>query len=283
MATAISVLILVVIVRVVIVTLGQTERSVGAVARRAESDQARSYLEADLQSLFVDGDQKGTVKLQPPASGWGTEDWESVPNDSKPDIANFSTDADVSESMLDERWGKEGVQLAWFVQDPMKASNDPGGLKAVGYQISRKQLHADGFPRYYLMRSEVSGSETLLNGYQLNDSAYDQGSFSEDAFWAPSVIRHANKHHIIASNVIDFGVRAFERNLTTGQWVGVFPNSSGIISRVNKPLLWIVMLRVLSDEGAESIENIEQGRSQEDWWETAERYSEVVSFRVYTM
>lgn len=282
-ATAISVLVLGVIVRVVVVTLQQTERSVGAVSRSAESNNVRRYLEADLQSIVTDGSWVGTVRFQAPGFGWGTEDWHGVPHEAKPELSDFSTDPDVSESMLNERWGREGVQAMWFVQDPLKSSNDPGGLKAVAYQIKRKQLSNSDFPRYYLMRSEVSAGGTLLTGYQLESGGYDQGSFSETAFWSPTVLRYPNQNHIIASNVIDFGLRVFEHDSSTGQWFCVFPGSPGVLNHLRRPLVWVVMLRVLSDEGADLIENIEQGRSQDDWWKTAIRHSEVLSFRVYTM
>ena len=279
-AIAISLLVLATVVKVVVMVLGQTERSIGMVSRFAESNKARDGLASDLQGLYAGNGSAGGIRLRQPGFGWGIEGWSSVPTDGKPSATMISETAALNETILNERWGREGVQAAWFLNDPLIGEHDPGGLKSVSYQMKRKQVGSSSFPRYYLMRSEVSALQVFENGYVFEDSAYEKGTYSETAYWSSSVVRHPNANHIVASNVIDFGMRVFVKDVSTSQWQMVFPNSNGSLNLLPRPCVFVVMLRVLSDEGAEKIENIEQGRVSDDWWETALRYSEVVSFQV---
>ncbi len=279
-ATAVSVVVVVMIIRVASAMLQQAERSVGAMSQTAEVEIARQYLESDIQSAFVPEDWRGSLSVKLPGEGWGIEGWDSVPHDVKPTDRVIDLNVGVDDSLLNERWGKEGVQAIWLVNDPPKGLNDPGGIKVVSYQLKRKRLSASAFPRYYLMRSESSAAESFRHGYKLEDSAYDQGSYSDKAFWSASVIRHPTLNHIVATNVIDFGIRGFSKDAVSGQFRLVFPDEGSSTGVGEAAEIWVVFLRVLSDQGAEMIENIEQGRTSHDWWNTAIGYSKVVTFNV---
>ena len=279
-ATAISVIVLVMIIRVASAMLQQADRSVGAMSQTAEVEIAQQYLESDIQSAFIREDWRGSLSVKLPGEGWGTEGWDSVPHDVKPTDRVIDLNVGVDDSLLNERWGKEGVQAIWLVNDPSKGLSDPGGIKVVSYQLKRKRLSVSLFPRYYLMRSESSASESFRSGYLLENSAYDQGCYSDEAFWSASVIRHPNLNHIVANNVIDFGIRGFSRDAGSGQFRLVFPGDVPTAGVGEAPEIWVVFLRVLSDRGAEMIENIEQGRTNDDWWNTAIEYSKVVTFKV---
>jgi len=282
-ATAISLVIIVMIVKIVGILLEQTSRSVGAISTDQEASLIRQYLFDDLEGIYRYSDATGTLWLKKPGEGWGAENWASVPSDRKPTLVNISENAVPASSISGERWGKEGAQISWIVNDSSTNPNDPGGLKAVAYQIKRMKTSASSFPRYFLMRSVVSAKHTLDSGYGFESSDYTQGSFSDSAFWTSSVIRFPNEHHIIASNVIDFGIRAFMWDSQVFEWKMVFPRSGDALISGGTPQLWVVMVRILTDKGAEMIENIEQGRMVADWWEVALEYSDVISFRVNTI
>ena len=277
-AAAVSAILLILIVRIVSVMLDSLERSTGDLSRNEEIANVRRYLESDVQSAYANEGWLGGYVFRKPGEGWGAGDWDAVPVDAKPTVFDVSSDAQIAGNSIEERWGKEGAQIAWLVNDPNKGLQDPGGLKAVAYQIKRKRLSNELAPRYYLMRSEVSALQTMQAGYDLQGDDYREGSYREDAYWAAPVIRYPNLQHVVANNVIDFGLRAYIRRPDRVGWELVFPGEAGVYSASRMPEIWVVFMRVLSDSGAEMIENIEQGRVQANWWETALQYSEVVCF-----
>jgi prepilin-type N-terminal cleavage/methylation domain-containing protein len=281
-ASAVAVIILGLIVQVLSIMLDQADRSMGSMARVSEADSVLDSLERDLQSLFwIDGTQ-GMVRLKTSGGGYAGEGWDSVPNEIKSSqvIMTLNPSLEVGGStpgMESEYWGRWGAGMEFFVHHPETGRNDPGGVYAVGYQIKRKQLSPTGSPRYYLMRSQVSAHQSFLQEKRFAGSAFSNGSFSSSAFWAPSTIRFPNENHIIAENVVDFGIRAYRKNNQSGSnWVSVFPLSTNENAELSvKPELVEVMIRVLTPEGAMLLENLEQNRAQGTWEMITDQYSEV--------
>lgn len=279
-ATVIAVLVISLMLQIVSAILSQADRSMGQLSRDSELQSAFTQIESDLQTLFWVNGMTGFINMKMPDDGWGDEGWDSVPNDCKPSVQSISMSASINSSMIDERWGKQGVLMEMMVNNPRKGSEDPGGVYAVSYQIKRKRSQREGrFPRYYLMRSEVSAGVTFHEGYRFDGNGFEQGNYDEHAVWAAGVIRHPNQHHILASHIIDFGVRAYARSRTNHDWELLFPVNGSHVPNV-KPELMVVMLRVLSDKGAEMIENVEQNRIDQEWWEIAEQYSTVLTRKV---
>lgn len=280
-AIVIAVLVVSLMLQIVSAILSQADRSIGQLSRESELQSAFTQIESDLQNLFwVDG-MTGFIDMKMPDDGWGDEGWESVPNDCKPTVQSISMSAPISSSMLDERWGKYGVLMKMMVNNARKGSEDPGGVYAVSYQIKRKKEERENrFPRYYLMRAEVSANVTFHEGYRFDGNGFEQGNYDEHAVWAAGVIRHPNQYHILASHIIDFGVRVYARSQTHHDWELLFPVNNGSDIQNVKPELIVVMLRVLSDKGAEMIENVEQNRIDQEWWEIAQQYSTVLTRKV---
>jgi type II secretory pathway pseudopilin PulG len=112
------------------------------------------------------------------------------------------------------RFGQLGVWLRFFTSPP--APNNPADLtttsapRAVSYQISRGQLGggagADAQFIYALFRTEMNPVVTFQQGYNITGAPYDTAAGAAGAIRKPTV------NEIIATNVVDFGVRLYERS-----------------------------------------------------------------------
>lgn len=278
-AVSLSVLLLIGVIRMVSMSLDISVRTVERLGTMAELQRIQEVVESDLQSLWQKPGWQGMVWAEMPVSDPIARGWDAVKVEAKADHLEVDLDAGLWGDMKSERWGLTGVRIGWFVQDSGKAMEDPGGIKAVSYQIIRKRVSPSGVPRYFLARAEVSAKNSLDAGYALDGSVYQGAAARENAYWSPSVLRHPGTEHLIAANVIDFGVRAYRRD-NHGQWQLVFPSEGRENWTGGVPERWVVMLRILSETGAQQIENLEQGRIDADWWMIAHRHSRVHGFQV---
>ncbi len=202
---------------------------------------------------------------------------------------------------------------------------------AVGYQIVRRRTSAAALNQntaYSLHRAEARpGSNGTRPGvldfpFNLTDPAYttststtNTGAITGD----PRSVRIpgslTNLDSIIADNVIDFGLRAYVRSPANGTLVPIFPVTAlgplggnaatalrsslpptATVSTANRnqlfPEVVDVMLRVLTDEGARLIANLEKSPPQPatfapkyasaaaQWWAVALANSRVYTRRV---
>jgi type II secretory pathway pseudopilin PulG len=231
------------------------------------------------------------------------------------------------------RFGLAGTWLRFFTQSPEldpQAKGD-GAARAVSYQIIRYGItgSSNSRKRYHLFRSDVSAKNTFEAGYNLhpeNDSWYgsEASNISVDPNFlgtprVPStlinpVIEEGGDYlptsFSLASNIIDFGVRAYhlEKNsFGTGNLVQIFPpidqDSPGSLLAeeffatshipyqvITDPTFYLfpdvvdVMVRVLSEEGASILESFENGdfpnTEEVDWWSIAEEHSKVYFRRI---
>lgn len=233
------------------------------------------------------------------------------------DDSSLNLDPDSSR-FEDFRFGMAGVWLRFFTIPPDNYSasgsdvdvSDLSAVRAVAYQIVRARLtESSRSPvRYCLLRSEVrpfdNGSpSTFSTGYDLGAAAYNNGSTTTDEAH-PGRIRRPYRSQILAENVIDFGIRFFGKSTDGTTWS--FPSANNHLSFVVStngstlpagsshdysgetfvgfPTQAEILVRVLSEEGAELLERFENGSGTFEagttWWELALHHSRVLTWRV---
>ena len=231
---------------------------------------------------------------------------------------------------LESRFGVAGCWLRFFSQSPELDPNakNHGSARAIGYQIIRYGL--TGSPsskaKYQLFRSDVSAKNTFEAGYNLHPK---DGGYSATALASldpinsnspripssiinpiiPDGADYSPTSFSLASNIIDFGIRAYhlEKNsFGTGNLVQIFPSidikdkgnllEEDFLATSHKPyhlnnkLFYLfpdaldVMVRVISMKGAKLLEAFESGSVPStdnlNWWSIAEEHSEVYIRRI---
>lgn len=247
-------------------------------------------------------------------------DWTDGPNDI---FANSNNQL----SLIDSRFGVAGTFLRFFTQAPELDPDisNTGGARAISYQIIRHGITkaSTSRPRYQLFRSDVTTKETFNAGYNLHPTEGNYNISGANGSRSPGNIMNpifndadgVSTDFSLASNVIDFGIRAFYINQHTsgvGNLVQIFPdvnastggsppynyfatNNPNYIGETGKPSKYSkfpevidVMIRILSSEGASAISAFEDGlipppngfSPDEYWWELAEKNSEVYVRRI---
>lgn len=222
--------------------------------------------------------------------------------------------------LADCRYGFGGAWLRLF-------SNSTGGQNTVpspvSYQIVRRHVTsstANPNPaevRYMLYRSEITKREEgpLRYGYDLTGTSSAAGpgigapNPTPNEHYGDSILPgrliNPGAMDIIANNVIDFGVRLYVRR-PPGQPPGldpIFPVNPATLNFWNghtryladgstNPLPEVadIMVRILTEEGARQIQNLEAGRTfqqlnntqkSQEWWNIAEANSRVFTRRVF--
>lgn len=231
-----------------------------------------------------------------------------------------------SSRLGDSRYGLSGSWLRFFTTG--------SGTRpvAVSYQLARR--HVTGDPsdtsnpaevRYMLYRSIIAPGNVIQRGYDLNPSPPVPAPDSNDppvGYWqAGNPLINPPRGQIIATNVIDFGVRLYVRD-DVGQLMLYFPsanytaptemrNQSGNNHRgyladggpkrviANGPSFQSgttfgpfpdtvdIFVRILTGEGARLIQNLEAGRIPDEgnfdktWWQIAEANSHVFTQRIH--
>jgi prepilin-type N-terminal cleavage/methylation domain-containing protein len=221
------------------------------------------------------------------------------------------------------RFGQTGVWLRFFSTPPDKNAviADYTAPQAISYQMTRAHAGGQNAGRttaisYYLFRSVVTAQNTFAAGYDLAASTLYNAPAGTDG--VAGTVRQPNAAHLIANDVIDFGVRIFERD-ATGALYEAFPvrrTTAGIVvtapasapfsyvatsnatpSYLEKggtlaktvggiPVVVEVMVRILTPEGVKKIQAYEEnpasfgGASDAKWWELAEANSKVYVRRI---
>ncbi len=276
-------------------------RDLGSVVVRADG---RAWLAATVQ-----GDQSGSGD-----TGGSLADWTS-PERKPPTVPGRSLRlAPRSGRLEDCRFGMAGVWLRFVAQVP--DANDgvanASAPRVVAYQIVRRPVAAGAGARcrYGLFRSEVRpyadaeparSRSTFVVGHDVFAPAYNSTAGGWNLGDAGTV-RRPRRDHLLANDVIDFGVRFLRRDAATGRESVLFPVGDGNLGfaatsvagrlTVNPevdgaamtygfPTAAEVFVRVLTEEGARLVEAMEEGRSAPtDWWALAEANSIVMTRRV---
>lgn len=252
-ATAITLVVLGLMVQITFSVLGTFDKVSGTISARSQADTVLRYLREDFQSIVwrrddnvwllatVQDDQdpinggKGDADL---GSGTDVADWD--PDQPKPGIGSTG-DFGKNESSLrldkqgtsgdwidlkDYRFGQAGVWLRFFT-NRVSNTNTTGDVApiAVGYQIVRMKPRRDSEEyRYLFFRSQVRPGRNPSNAtkaYSVADAGYNLADYSNggynrprtpvstenDDIGDPGSIRLPNRSALLATNVIDFGVR----------------------------------------------------------------------------
>ena len=208
------------------------------------------------------------------------------------------------------RFGQTGMKLRFFTVRPdSNTSNDlttTSAPRAVSYQILRTKTGASTSYSYQLFRSEArpggGTNSTFSAGYDLFMAtaapSYNAGSSTIGD--VGNILTPKSPDHLLANNVIDFGIRVWTADPTTNApkfpgttsntGFAVTTNTAAVSPVLGDPLLANmtygtpvvveVMVRILTDEGARQIASLETGAITGGWWEIALANSNVYSRRI---
>lgn len=252
------------------------ERDLGGAVYR---ERGEAMLAVDISNSPPDMAGRGwqTSSAMKPAGG------ESTRLLGDPDVAG-------SPRVTAARFGLSGVWLRLFTSNVATSGSLP---VAVSYQIARRPISGGtstsaSIPvRYLLYRSFTTTDATYDHGYNVTDGNY------------MSALRAPSGAYAVCSNVVDFGVWLYQRK-ADGTLVRIFPGDGADFSHVavgrrsaddadRFPAVADVMVRILTEDGAAQIENIEAGRlsrpggfrtDAEWWWAVVEANSKVFGERI---
>lgn len=281
-------------------------------AATVQRDQSTGTDDANITSVFNSAWSNGGNPVKPNGNG-------AVANSNSLDLAGtLPADTEDRGKIENLRFGKAGVWLRFFTTQPDSNSGltNLSAPRAVSYQISRGRIGSTASEQYFyaLFRSEVAPNATFTAGYDITDaSQYD------DSTKPCGIIRQPTADEIIANNVVDFGVRLYERD-ASGNLLEVFParrNASGTVTSVStsSPVTYLVtsstssytrfgntanlnpgfpavaevMVRILTPEGQRLLQAFEEskvkrppGSNTDDdyWWELVTEHSQVYVRRI---
>ncbi len=243
-------------------------RSRGSLASRNQAKLALDQLENDLEGLLLrkDGNVWFVVSItrQQPSVGGdaGISDANYTNRQSKPGGAAQSLRLNPSANSLvppieELRFGHIGVWLRFFSieADSNVRIADLSGPRAISYQIARvpdrsglSGATAAFDRRYFLYRSTARAAplnstnapapSTFGRGYNLLDTtAYRIAGITAATNGEPDSIRRPDRTAIIASDVVDFGVRVFVA-APDGRMVERFPVDRSDVGDPTPPQVW---------------------------------------------
>jgi prepilin-type N-terminal cleavage/methylation domain-containing protein len=279
-----------------------TAAQAGAILDQLESDLEAALLRADDNVWFaatVQHDQAGAGD-----AGMSGVDWAA---NTKPRGAMSLAIAPPDGRLESARFGQAGVWLRFFTTQPDSnaSASNRSAPRAVAYQLVRRRV-GDRFA-YQLFRSQVrpgDGVSTFSEGYDLFSPAYTTPNGSAQH---PGNVRRPNATFLLGNHVVDFGVRVFVPD-GAGADVLAFPvaNEPGqtfaATTRAGAtppgyegrpvvrgfPVAVEAMVRLLDDETAQRIWNLESGRSpplpgltrDETWWHLVDTHGYVAVRRI---
>lgn len=288
-AVGVTALMVSLMLTIVVNVMGGWSRSSGSLTSGNQARTVLDILSRDLQSAIFkrNGDVWLAATIQTNGSGaaWSNSDKPStVAIPAIPAAGNQLPSLDT-----DYKFGQAGVWLRFVATIPgTNAGTDISAPRAISYQIIRRSVSGSSAEQSYMLyRSEATPSDTFTNGYNLYAPYYYSGT-----------LRTPGDDAVIANNVVDFGIRCLKRN-ASNQLELTFPDSTdrsfaatsdssktGSGTDENSPVRQFpdvieVFVRVLTDEGAQQIANLEAGRITDgDWWDIVLANSRVYTRRV---
>ena len=282
-------------------------RSQGNLTANAAAKSILDLVERDLQSAIVRPD--GGVWLavdvvSDPAvlvnHGWLTTSTRAKPTGSE--SAQLLGDP-ANPDLTVARFGLSGAWVRWVTTNVETAGSLP---IVVSYQIVRRPVTGAVNPanpagaRYQLYRAAVSADQTLVSGTALTVAAYQSASSQPGATRAPASVTNPASEDALASNVADFGIWLYVR-AADGRLQRIFPadaadrshaaqGGTSAPSTARYPDVADVMVRLLSEEGAALLENMETGRGPRPpqyatddawWWAIVTGHSQVFVRRIF--
>lgn len=265
-------------------------RSIGASSTQATAQVALARLTDDLQTAFHrhDGNRWLVANIRDDSAvlrdvhGWDTVT--AAGGSFKPSgpISLAAIPDPDSRGIAEARFGLGGL---WLRLVHCSSAGEP---EIVSYQIVRRTLAVPGPPadstrRHYVFCRSTS-TEVLARGYDL-PAAYDD------------TLANPASTDILADNIVDFGAWLYVRDPAAPSGLRqVFPTSPSDLTTFSAgrhdgvvvpfPDVADVMIRVLSDEGADLIAGVERGRvapgpaAAEAWWNFATTHSSFYVTRI---
>lgn len=343
-AVSVTALMVGLMLSIVVNVLKGWDKSSGSLTAGNQARVVLDQLARDLQSSIMKRDRDGwlvaTVQQDQNASNGGRGDcgiadavWVATKPSgasSDPSTLTASFVVPTNAAIDDYRFGQGGVWLRFI--STCSDTND-GSLqrisapRAVAYQIVRLPVVANSSEvRYQLYRSEVrpghatpslAARSTFRVGYDFlsptslyntpDNPAGNFGVTGNDGGEPGSIRRPDRNDHLIANNVIDFGVRFWasktDRNndgkIDALDQELVFPTSisnTGFAATTSEsttapgvplnqmsygfPEVAEVFVRILTDQGVNEIASLENGLRTGNWWEIALANSRVYVRRI---
>lgn len=279
-------------------TLNVWRRVQGNFSASSQAKQVLDYLERDLQAALRRTDTNKWLAVEMPnvpVNTWQAADLDpgniafavAKPNTPTSFLAVPPTGGGVPSAIADARFGFSGAWLRFFTPD---STGQPVG---VSYQFVRLPPDAakKNASHYLFFRSVVPAAVTFASGYDITASTY------ATPFAAPVLAE------VLADHVVDFGVWLYVRDTTqpsgllrvypanatdSTRYVGAGNGTAATGDRF--PEVADVMVRILTEEGAAMLDNLEHGRlaakpaqyrdNDAWWWGVVEEHSQVFVRRV---
>lgn len=311
-ATGVTVIIVSLMVTMVSNLLSAYNRSSGALSAQNQASLVLDQMAIEIESLVLRNSEdvmlaaevRTSAQTEPPsAMDWSESEKPEADSLRINTVSDpFEYDDDINGNGVPpietQRFGQGGVWLRYLTAGP-SLNPDPdeptGGVRAVGYSIGFEGVtNAATAPRQYMLyRAEIPAEATFQAGYDLDP---DTGNYTTsqvgDEGEANTLIQ-PTESEIIASNVVDFGVRFYrisEAAATKGQRELVYPLGDSTaeleylgasIDGEEYPDVVEVMIRVLTPEGERLLAalrnpNVNLG-SEVTWWSIVEQHSQVYS------
>lgn len=249
-AAAITLVVLGLMIQVTFTVLKTFDQVTGTLTLKNQAETALDYIKRDFQSIVWRRDQNVWLlaTIQPDQVNTGDAnvgDAEWNPTVSKPGSANAGqpysslnlTDP-ANPNRIPEpfeyRFGEAGVWLRFFSLQSTDSGLQPlSAPAAVSYQIVRMKPRPNSSEyRYQFFRSVVRPNpvgpaandlrSVLTTGYNINDPLYTNNT-GGNTNGLPESVRKPDREVLLANNVIDFGVRFWQKDPATGALVLIFP------------------------------------------------------------
>ncbi|MEM0965112.1 MAG: type II secretion system protein [Verrucomicrobiota bacterium] len=288
-ATGVTAIIVGLMITMVSNLLTAYNRSSGALSAQSQArfvlDQIATEVESMVLRSSTDVMLGATIRGNPSGYQWTRSDKPSGGDSLSIPPVGVGDRFNELDPIEDLRFNQGGVFLTFFSAAPTLANDVDTGVRAIGYRMefdSVTNLGTEPY-QYLLYRVEIPARDTFDLGYDL----YDSGSFV-----GPPDLLSPDENDIIASNVVDFGVRFYEISddtLTRGQRGLLFPLNQGEDEYFAAgsgaqayPNVIEVMIRILTPEGVRLLRALrDDNLTGTEWWgivvENSEVYSRVIN------
>lgn len=293
-------------------TLNLWHRTQDNFSTAAQAKLALDLVDRDLQAAVSrkDGVNWLAVDVSNSPGSLATHGWLLPASGAKPVATESQRLLPVSPNgatpqISEARFGLSGAWLRFITTNVESGGSLP---IAVAYQVARRPLTgaitvtslAD--IRYTLFRAAVSTTNTVNSGNDIIAASYGSALSTPAGPRNPATLTNPNSSDALATNVVDFGIWLYVRDATTGSLRRIFPADNGDLSHLARdtgaasdanriPEVVDVMIRILTEEGATVLAQIESGTGRitrppiyasdaEWWWGVVEANSRVYTRRI---
>jgi hypothetical protein len=296
---------------VVTATLTLWHRTEDNFASAVQAKLALDLIERDLQTAIFrkDGGTWLAVDVINSPSALATHGWLASTSPIKPASTESQrlvpdTTGGATPEISHARFGLSGAWLRFIATNVESGGSLP---IAVSWQIARRPVSGSintanpAEVRYTLLRAAVSAENSLATGNDVTAAGYGSASSTPAAARSPATVANPRTSDALATNVVDFGVWLYVRDVAGGLR-RIFPSNNGDTSHAARdtggapdasrfPDVVDVMVRIVSQQGAAQLAEIETNSGRiprppsyasdaEWWWAIVEANSRVYTRRV---